>query len=114
MDKRYRKLNQKLLDELLIVLKERRIDILNELINLDQGCFATSDQLWIIDEIIFRLSNIGSNLVEEINKKLKIRPLTKEKIEENLLNMCQHHYFSDTIEEDLAIEVRENVLNYFN
>lgn len=114
MEKLYNELTQDLIDELLPVLYDKRIEILVDLIKTEEIDYVESEKLYITEEIILRMSNIGSALVNAINERLKTRPLTKEEIESNLLNTCDTHYFTDDVEEDLSINIRSKVLNYFD
>lgn len=71
MAKKYNELTQELIDEIVTILKEKRINILNELINFNQDNVATNEQLYIIEEIIFRIDDRGSYFVHSISEKLK-------------------------------------------
>ena len=114
MVKKYNKLTDELIDEIVKILEEKRVDILNEIMNMDQGGFATSDQLYIIDEIIYRINDRGSYFGHGISEKLKRKPLTNDEIISKLLDASDEKFFSYTIQQDLEISIRDDVLNRFN
>lgn len=114
MAKTYNELTEKLINEIVTILKEKRINILNELINFDTNDVATSAQLYIIEEIIFRIDDRGSYFRHGISEKLKRKPLAKDEIISKLLDASDERFFYYEIQQDLEISIRDDVLNRFN
>lgn len=114
MAKKYNELTQELIDAIITILKEKRIDILNKLMNFNQDDIATSAQLYIIEEIIYRIDDRGSYFGHGISNKLKRKPLTKDEIISKLLNASDEKFFYYEIQQDLEISIRDDVLNRFN
>lgn len=114
MEKRYNELNQELTSEIISVLNKKRINILNELLYFNQNECATSQQLYIIDEIIYRIEDTDSYFGHGIAEKLKRKPLTKDEIISKLLYASDEKLFDYEIEQDLEISIRDDVLNRFN
>lgn len=114
MNKRYNKLTKELIDEIVMILKEKRINILMELLNFDTNDVATSEQLYIIEEIIYRIDDRGSYFGHGINEKLKRKSLTKDEIISKLLDASDEKFFHYEIQQDLEISIRNDVLSRFN
>ena len=114
MAKKYNELTQELIDTIITILKEKRIDILNKLMNFNQDDIATSAQLYIIEEITYRIDDRGSYFGHGISNKLKRKPLTKDEIIPKLLNASDEKFFYYEIQQDLEISIRDDVLNRFN
>lgn len=114
MEKRYEKLTEELINEIISVLNKKRINILNELLYFNQNECTTSQQLYIIDEIIYRIEDTHSYFGHGISEKLKRKPLTKDEIISKLLYASDEKLFDYEIEQDLEISIRDDVLNRFN
>lgn len=114
MNKKYNELTEELIDAIITILKEKRIDILSKLMNFNQDDIATSAQLYIIEEIIYRIDDRGSYFGHGISNKLKRKPLTKDEIISKLLDASDEKLFDYEIEQDLEISIRDDVLSRFN